>query len=70
MKTTIIYAVTGGKNDTIMGLLPGSYQVYKAFKDKRQAVEYARAEMLGSNRFFYVQETMLQEQTNQRKEKK
>ena len=61
MKTTIIYAVTGGKDDA---------KVYKAFKDKRQAVEYARAEMLGSNRFFYVQETMLQEQTNQRKEKK
>jgi len=51
--------VTGGKDDA---------KVYKAFKDKRQAVEYARAEMLiaacsenGSNRFFYVQETMLQE---------
>jgi len=59
MKTTIIYTVTGGKDDA---------KVYKAFKDKRQAVEYARAEMLiaacsenGSNRFFYVQETMLQE---------
>ena len=61
MKTTIIYAVTGGKDDA---------KVYKAFKDKRQAVEYARAEMLGRARFFYVQETMLQEQTNERKEKK